>query len=399
MTTHINQAVVYLPEKKVDPETYQLVSKMSKSDVFEHVRVMPDCHSSSHCCVGMTCQINDKVIPQIVGGDIGCGISCYNLQKVIKEKQYQKYDNLVKSLIPMGEKNHRVSITTDQMMSDIYSRCNQKLKLLKTRFPEYPFHDFEYNPNYYKQLIQRARSQVSSSNYLTSMGTLGGGNHYIEFNHEDNGNCYLTVHCGSRHMGQAICNYHQDKIKNKKSYNKKEFLTNYLDQDELVEYLLDMVFAQEFASQNRASIIEMICEPIGVPFNRDQIIESVHNYIDFDRLILRKGAISAEKGQLCIISLNMRDGILICRGKGNADWNYSSAHGCGRLMSRKDARLNFNMRDYQKSMKDVYSSCICKETLDEIPQAYKEVDLIKEYIGPSVEIVKQLYPIINIKGY
>jgi RNA-splicing ligase RtcB len=124
MTTHINQAVVYLPEKKVDPETYQLVSKMSKSSVFERVRVMPDCHSSSHCCVGMTCKINDKVIPQIVGGDIGCGISCYNLQKVIKEKQYQKYDNLVKSLIPMGEKNHRVSITNDQMIDDIYRRCN-----------------------------------------------------------------------------------------------------------------------------------------------------------------------------------------------------------------------------------------------------------------------------------
>ena len=117
-----------------------------------------------------------------------------------------------------------------------------------------------------------------------------------------------------------------------------------------------------------------------------------------DRLILRKGAISAEKDQKCIISLNMRDGIIICKGKGNPEWNYSSAHGCGRLMSRKDATLNFNMRDYKNSMKDVYSSCVCKQTLDEIPDAYKDVEMIKSTIGDSVEIIKQLRPIINIKG-
>jgi tRNA-splicing ligase RtcB (3'-phosphate/5'-hydroxy nucleic acid ligase) len=400
MNTYVNEeSIIYLPEDKIDKETFSLAKEMTKSPVFNHIRIMPDCHSSSYCCVGMTSLITDKVIPQIVGGDIGCGISCLNINKVIKERQYEKIDNIVKALIPMGERNHKIPITNDKIMNELYSKCNQKLQSLKDKFPDYPFNDFHYSEKYYKQLISRAKSNVSSNNYLKAMGTLGGGNHYIEFNKEENGSCYLTVHCGSRHMGQAICNNHQDKIKNKKNYDKKNFLHNYLENEELVEYLIDMLFAQEFASKNRSIIIERICNEIGGEFNQNKIIESIHNYIDFDKLILRKGAISAEKDKLCIISLNMRDGILICKGKGNPEWNYSSAHGCGRLMSRKDARLTFNMKQYKEDMKDVYSSCICKETLDEIPEAYKDVNFIKELIGQSVDIVKQLYPIINIKGY
>ena len=160
-----------------------------------------------------------------------------------------------------------------------------------------------------------------------------------------------------------------------------------------------MIFAQVFASMNRQLMIENICNLLGVDFNRQKLIETIHNYIDFKRLILRKGAIAAEKDELCIISLNMRDGILLCKGKGNQDWNYSSAHGCGRLMSRKDARHSFRMEDFKKEMKDVYSSSVCKETLDESPMAYKDADKIKMYIGDSVKIIRQLKPIINIKGY
>lgn len=399
-TTEVGEnAYIYLPKSKIDQETMDLAKKMTQSPVFENIRIMPDCHSSSYCCVGMTSKIEDKVIPQIVGGDIGCGISCLNLNTVVKEKHYGKIDNTIKALIPMGEKNHKVPITTEEMMNTIYVKCNAKLEQLKQRFPEYPFAQFKYNEHYYKRLIERAKSNVSSSNYLKSMGTLGGGNHYIEINQEENGNCYLTVHCGSRHMGQAICNYHQEKITTKKEYNKSEFLQNYLEETDMVDYLIDMVFAQEFASKNRTVIIERICNALGFLYNESRIIESVHNYIDFDRFILRKGAIAANKNDLCIISLNMRDGILLCKGKGNSEWNYSSAHGCGRLMSRKDARMTFTMKEYKEGMKDVYSSCICKETLDEIPNAYKDVELIKELIGDSVEIIKQLRPIINIKGY
>jgi len=394
-----DDTTIHLPRSEIDDETYALTVEMAKSPVFNHIRLMPDCHSCSYCCVGMTSIIENKVIPQIVGGDIGCGISCINLHKVLKEKHYEKIDNAIKNMIPMGERNHQVPITTPAIMNSIYTACNETLEKLKRTFPTYPFADFQYNENYYNSMISRARSNVSSNNYLKSMGTLGGGNHYIEINKEENGNCHLTVHCGSRHMGQAICNYHQEKIRRHRDYDKKHFLLNYLENDELVEYLIDMVFAQEFASMNRTMIMYMICNELGCDFSRDKAIDTVHNYIDFDRMILRKGSISAEEGELCIISLNMRDGILICRGKGNPDWNYSSAHGCGRLMSRRNARMSFTMKQYRDEMKDVYSSCVCKDTLDEIPNAYKNPDLIASMIGDSVDIIKHLKPIINIKGY
>lgn len=386
------ESITFLPSNELDKDTKDLINRLSKSEVFHHIRVMPDCHSSINCCVGFTSQIKDKVIPSIVGGDIGCGISCYPLNKKLKENQYKKIDLAVKEAVPMGEKLHKKSIVTDQIMKDIYSRCNEKLSYLKERFPDYPFIDF--NENYYGNLISKMKSKTNSATFMRALGTLGGGNHYVEFNESDDGKAYVTVHSGSRALGQAICNYHQFKIKKNKT-----FLDSYLEKEELIEYLIDMIFAQVFASMNRELMIRAVCDILGVEFIRKNLIETIHNYIDFKRLILRKGAIAAEKNEQCIISLNMRDGILLCKGKGNEDWNYSSAHGCGRLMSRKDARHSFRMEDFKKEMKEVYSSSICKETLDEAPMAYKDAEKIKEYIGDSVTIIRQLKPIINIKGY
>jgi tRNA-splicing ligase RtcB (3'-phosphate/5'-hydroxy nucleic acid ligase) len=396
--TKINNSIVYLPKNDIDNETYDLIKKMSNSDVLNNVRVMPDCHSSSYCCVGMTSIIEDKVIPQIVGGDIGCGIIVYNLNKNIKEKHYKKIDDFIKKNIPMGENSHKVPVIEMSYMNKIYNDCNQKLEHLKKKFPDYNYQDFQFNENYYKKLVSKLNVKSGSTNFLKSLGTLGGGNHYIEFNKEENCNCFLSIHSGSRYLGQAICNFHQDKIRFKKDYNKKDFLNNYLKENDTVEYLIDMIFAQEFASHNRYVMMYIILQELNIEFNKKYLIETIHNYIDFERLILRKGAISAEKDKLCIISLNMRDGILICKGKGNQEWNYSSAHGCGRIMSRRKAVQCFNMKDYKKCMEDVYSSCINKDTLDEIPLAYKDVDYIKESIGDSVTIIKQLFPIINIKG-
>ena len=394
---HENEdAIIFLPNSEIDDGTRDIVKKLAKSDVFHHIRVMPDCHSSVNCCVGFTCYIHEKIIPAIVGGDIGCGISCYPLNKKIKENQYKKIDQAIKSAIPMGEKIHMKSIADERVMTEIYDECNRKLDCLKEKYPDYPFRTF--NENYYKDLIARMHSKTNSSVFIRALGTLGGGNHYIEFNEAEDGKAYVTVHSGSRAIGQAICGYHQ--LKAKAKHDKKcSYLECYLQNEELVEYLIDMIFAQVFASKNREVMIEIVCDILGVDFDKGRMIETIHNYIDFDRLILRKGAIAAEEGKHCVISLNMRDGILICKGKGNGDWNYSSAHGCGRLMSRTDARHQLTMDKFKKEMRDVYSSSICKDTLDEAPMAYKDADKIKEYIGESVTIVKHLYPIINIKGY
>ena len=395
----LKKSKIFLPETYIESDVYDIVKKFDESPVFDHIRIMPDCHCSTYCCIGMTSPIEDKVIPQIVGGDIGCGIIVYNLNKKIKEKQYEKIDQFIKQNIPMGEHSHKQPIIEMSYMNKIYEKCNIKLENLKKNFQNYDYQDFIFNDDYYDKLVKKLNVKGGKSNFLKSLGTLGGGNHYIEFNCDENNNCYLSVHSGSRYMGQAICNYHQDKIKNNKNYNKKLFLHNYLDGNECVEYLIDMIFAQEFASHNRYVMMTIILNELNIEFKEENLVETIHNYIDFERLILRKGAISADKDELCIISLNMRDGVLICKGKGNEDWNYSSAHGCGRIMSRRAAVQSYNMKDYEKCMKDVYSSCINKHTLDEIPMAYKDVDFIKEAIGESVTIIKQLKQIINIKGY
>ena len=191
------ESITFLPSNELDKDTKDLINRLSKSEVFHHIRVMPDCHSSINCCVGFTSQIKDKVIPSIVGGDIGCGISCYPLNKKLKENQYKKIDLAVKDAIPMGEKLHKKSIVTDQIMKDIYSRCNEKLSYLKEQFPDYPFIDF--NENYYGNLIAKMKSKTNSATFMRALGTLGGGNHYVEFNESDDGKAYITVHSAHEH--------------------------------------------------------------------------------------------------------------------------------------------------------------------------------------------------------
>lgn len=398
MSTKINDSIVYLPSEEIDDTTKELIEKMTTCPALNNIRIMPDCHGSSYCCVGMTSVIHDKVIPQILGGDIGCGILVYKLHKKIKEKQYRKIDDYIKSNIPMGDNSHMTSVIETSYMDKIYASCNLNLEYLKTNFPNYHFADFQYNAAYFDALVKRLNVKNGSANFLHSLGTLGGGNHYIEFNSSQDSD-YVSIHSGSRFLGQAICNHHQDKIRQSPDYNKSEFLQNYLSDNLCVEYLIDMIFAQSFASHNRLVMLLIILQELNIIYDVDNAIESVHNYIDFQRMILRKGAISAEQDQLCIVSLNMRDGILICKGKGNPDWNYSCAHGCGRLMSRKEATQTFNMKKYKEIMKDVYSTCINKDTLDEIPLAYKSVSLIKNAITDSVDILEHLVPIINIKGF
>jgi RNA-splicing ligase RtcB len=414
----------FLPEEEIDNDTKKQMHSITENPWMEHVRFMPDAHKGNGCCVGLTSLVKDSLVPNLVGGDIGCGITCLPINIEIKEKKYEKIDNMIKNLIPMGKgKINMENVSDREDWNECLSKCNEQFMGLKKLFPT---HDVTYDYSWIEGMAQRIGTDFDAE--VLALGSLGSGNHYIEINKDDEGLAYITVHSGSRNLGQKICNYHQqilqiqsklsikefhkraDKIPKKikgaerkaledEIYNELEskLTVPWLENDQMYQYLEDMIFTQNYASMNRKTIIRRICMGLGITYDPSNIIETVHNYIDFNRMILRKGAISAEKDEVCIVSLNMRDGILICRGKGNHDWNYSSAHGCGRILNRTQG-AKLSLSQFKKEMKDVYSSSVSKATLDESPMAYRDVELIKRCLYDSVDIITQLKPIINCKG-
>ena len=428
----IGESKIFLPYGQVDEETMKQIEVMVKEPTTNHARFMPDCHKSSGCCVGFTNMIVNGIVPNYVGGDIGCGILSYNSGIKLREKKYPKIEELIRTMVPMGENVHKLPIVEN--FDRIYQESNKQLLNLKDEIPNIVSQDFKYDDEYFNNLCKKIK--CNKGHIQRSLGTLGSGNHYFEVNVNSEGTAYFTVHSGSRFLGQKVCNYHQAMLKNKTKFNfdlfekkakelkkkikdKKEYKRAennlylqmqqsvkdnkdepYLNKEEMKEYLVDMIFTQNYASENRKLMIKSVIDKLDFndmyPFENNYL-ETIHNYIDFNRMILRKGAISAEEGELCIISLNMRDGILICQGKGNKDWNYSSAHGCGRIMSRDKTKF-LRLDDFKKEMENVYSTSVSKETLDESPMAYRDVDLIKKCLYDSVNIVSQLKPIINVKG-
>jgi len=421
---------VFLPELEIDKETMKQIKKIADKTVLTNMRFMPDCHKGVGCCIGTTGIIEDKIVPGYVGVDIGCGISMYYIGKNIRERRYPHINKIIHTCVPMGEGKFSIFTKSHIETEDwewLLKTSNCDLEYLKICWEDYEFPE-KYTYDWIVDMIKRVRGNLKRD--LCSIGTLGGGNHYVEVNKDDEDNFYLTVHSGSRNLGSKVCGHHQYKINgnskiNMDKYNRKVKLikrktkdskeryeleeelkkkmqsklhTPYLEKQEMIDYFVDMIICQHMATLNRAVMIRNIVRELGVEFNRDNIINTKHNYIDFDRFILRKGSISAEEGEKCIISLNMRDGILLCVGKGNADWNYSSAHGCGRIMTRHQAS-RLNLKEFIKTMEDVYSTSVCKETLDESPMAYRDINLIKECLCDSVIILKQLKPVINCKGF
>jgi RNA-splicing ligase RtcB len=290
-----------------------------------------------------------------------------------------------------------------------------------------------FMPNYSTDwLKQKCASLKLDYEYMTrSLGTLGGGNHFVELNQSENKELYLTIHCGSRCLGSAICHYHQEKINETRyidwaSYEKdvermkrhtkvpkelknyadnlrQELIeakhTDYLELEEAYEYFFDMIFAQEFAKWNRRTIIKEVLTKLNINFDSDLVIESVHNYVDFNDMIIRKGAISAHADKLCIVALNQRDGILLLQSKyENDEWNYSAPHGCGRRLTREQAKSQLKLSEVKEQMKDVYSTTVVEETIEESPDAYKDPNLILEIIRPYFNIKNILKPLINVKG-
>ncbi len=335
----------------------------------EKIRIMPDYHPGVGCTVGTTMTITDKVVPNLVGVDIGCGMSVAFIKKNKDEINYDELDDVIRKKVPSGfnvhPKSGRHRFVEKINLDDIYA----------------PFD------------MERA---------LNSIGTLGGGNHFIEVNEVSDDTVALVIHSGSRNLGKQIADYYQnvayDELMSSGDEKRKKIkkALAYLENESFKQYLNDMSIAQKYAELNRRAMIDIIVSNMGW-----EVVDSfstIHNYIDMEHMILRKGAISAQKGERVIIPINMRDGSIIAYGKGNPDWNYSGPHGAGRLMSRTQAKKNVSMKDFQEAMKDVWSTSVKKSTLDESPFVYKDMNDIIKNTKDTIEIDQIIKPVYNFKA-
>ena len=437
---------VFLPKTHIDKGTMAQIRKMIAHPAITEPRIMPDCHKGSGCCVGFTSKLEGKVVPKFVSGDIGCGILTFNVGNLLETHSFEELDGIIRANVKMGSGIDSIWNEPVATENDIHALCTdaeydasnfienyaQKFKNVTNKNePKISHYSPDYGTQYFLTLCQKIGMEENYA--MNSLGTLGGGNHYIEINQDkENNDCYITIHSGSRGFGAKICAYHQNKIDSTKQFdydnyrlfmkkisrtckdskllklhsdNYKENFSNkqhtdYLESEEAFEYYFDMIFAQKYAQYNRRIMLKQILSNLILNdlYEEDKIIESIHNYIDFSDFIMRKGAISAYSKNLCIVSLNMRDGILLCEGKSNPDWNYSAAHGSGRLLTRQEAQNKISLNEFEQSMEGIYSSSVLNETIDESPMTYKDSEMIKKALYDTVTIIKQLEPVLNVKA-
>lgn len=374
----------------------QVIELCNQEFVFgSKIRMMPDIHAGAGCTIGTTMTIKDKVCPNLVGVDIGCGM--YTLQLKEKHIEFGKLDEIIRQYIPSG---FNVRVTAHRLAEQ--TRLSE-LRCLKH--------------------INRDRAEMS-------IGTLGGGNHFIEVDKDDEGSLYLVIHSGSRHLGKEVANYYQNlgyeklnrcdeneiktlvktlkatgkqqqieaeikKLKSVKRTNIPKDLA-YVEGTDFDDYLHDMEIVQEFAMLNRRAMADVIIRQMKLHVVDE--FTTTHNYIDIQNHILRKGAVSAETGEKLLIPINMRDGSLLCVGKGNEDWNCSAPHGAGRLMSRAAAKESFTVSEFKNQMRGIYTTSVNSSTLDECPMTYKNINDIVDNIGPTAEIIKIIKPVYNFKA-
>ncbi len=404
--------------KTIEQEATDQINTLYESVLGEKcsVRIMPDVHAGKGCVIGLTMQWDkqpEKICPNLVGVDIGCGMLTAKIKGVkAKDVDLKKLDSLIHSNIPSGESIHKISF---------YEKtCRQLLESLEC---------FEF--------LKCATDEKSLQRVLLSVGTLGGGNHFIELAKNDQDDVYVVIHSGSRNLGVQVathyqkiaeknwwksCEHEKEKFSNnfKQSHNMTESLVKsaffdllreigtkyaefpkdlyYLTNQNAIDYLNDTILCQKYAVLNRKTMLELILQ--GMDWECETSFETLHNYVELNetKTTLRKGAVSAKLNENLLIPLNMRDGSLICKGKGNEDWNCSAPHGAGRLMSRSQANKNLKLEDFQKEMVNVYSTCVQEDTLDEAPMAYKNSDEIKDLVQQTAEIIEHIKPIYNFKA-
>lgn len=348
--------------KTVEDSCIEQINTVVNCGAFDgaKIRIMPDCHAGKGCVIGFTANLGDKVVPNLVGVDLGCGLYVCKLSKPITD--FRWFDEIVHYVVPMGNK------LQDRKM----------FRLSK----EYDF---------------ICKSKLKNKDRLEmSLGTLGSGNHFIELDVDEEGNQYLVVHTGSRNLGLQVCVIYQD-IAKKNSEGEVPKDLEFLEGQNREDYLHDMKLAQQFARANREEIVKHILGKGKLEI--DDAWHTVHNYLGEDNII-RKGAISANLGEKVIIPMNMRDGSIIAVGKGNTSWNNSAPHGAGRLMSRTEAKNTLDVDRFKQDMESagIYSSSVCLSTLDESPYAYKPMQEIIDCIGDTVDIVKTIKPVYNVKA-
>ena len=360
ISNHYNKAVVY--SDKIDKGAEGLLRALCGSPLAEgsQIRVMPDVHAGKGCVVGTTMTVGDYVAPGLVGADIGCGMLA--LQVGGRRLELQKLDKLILNKIPAGRHIRREM-----------HRCTDRIDLAALKCARY---------------IQQDKA-------LRGIGTLGAGNHFIEVDVDEAGAYWLIIHSGSRHLGVEVAKHYQEAAFRRCPAGTPYELA-YTGGALRRDYLHDMQIVQAYASLNRQVIASEILR--GMKLDIFDEFDTVHNYIDLKHLILRKGACSAQAGERLLIPLNMRDGCLLCRGLGNAEWNFSAPHGAGRLLNRAEARHTFTVSQYKKAMEGIYSTSINSATLDESPMAYKPMAEIISQIAPTVEIMARLKPVYNFKA-
>lgn len=364
------------------------------------IRLMPDVHAGAGCTIGTTMTINDKIVPNLVGVDIGCGMETVVINSETKEaKDFDpvRIDKIINEQIPGG-----------MNIRDTEHEFVNKIDIDSIRCPA----------------IDKNRARKS-------IGTLGGGNHFIEANRDKKNNLYIVVHSGSRHLGTEIAEYYQEQAWQQLNGNKKvdiekiilqlktegrekeiqgtvsklksQVITTipkelaYVNEELFDNYIHDMKITQAFALINRKAMMQIILDGLEIKEVSEQF-STIHNYLDTEQMILRKGAVSAKKGEKLIIPINMRDGSLICEGLGNSDWNFSAPHGAGRIMSRKKAFASLKMEDYKNAMQGIYSTSVSEHTLDESPMAYKSMDNILAHIKETAKVLHIIKPVYNFKA-
>lgn len=390
-----NTALCYTPALE-DAARAQIQSVCDQKEFAGcRIRIMPDVHAGKGCTIGTTMTIRDKIVPGMVGVDIGCGMETVELAE--REMDFERLDALIRREIPYGREVRDEAHALHAEIDLSWLRCADRVNLRRA---------------------------------MRSIGTLGGGNHFIEVDRAEDGRLFLVVHSGSRHLGTEVAGFYQDEgrralwggarhqiqaaIAGMKAEGRFREIQKtiqalrrehdlriprdlaYVEGTLFDDYLHDMKLTQRFAVLNRRAMVDVILSGMGL--TPVDAFTTIHNYIDTDAMILRKGSVSARKGEKLLIPINMRDGSLLCLGRGNEEWNCSAPHGAGRLMSRHAASSALSMEEFRREMDGIYTTCVVPETLDESPMAYKSMGEIVSQIGPTVEIVQRIRPVYNFKA-